>query len=260
MVFLLAVFMAYIIQAGNEDPMIARRRHSYFIALTAISSLWLSLGSTVEKDNKAERKEGEYKIYSSGKDIGAEKYVMIVTADAVTSSSTSDLRNPAGGSQKITLTTKLEMDGHYMPRSYEFKSEVDGQRGSIRGEFAPNQVIFEYSGGSRSFREGLLLGDHFTMLDTNVFHHFIFLARLFKYNGGAKPQTFDVVIPQAKETGTLKMRELNKETILIKGKKFNTTHLLVDSGALQIHLWVDSERIPRKIAVPDKGVEALHGN
>jgi hypothetical protein len=240
--------------------MITRRRHSSCIALAAISFLGLAPGSSFEKDNKAEHKEGEYKIYSSGKEIGTEKYVMIVAPDAVTSISTGDLRNPAGGPQKIMLTTKLEMDGSYMPRRYELKSDVDGQQGSIRSEFAPNQVIFEYSGGGRSFRDGLLLGDRFTMLDTNVFHHFIFLARLFKYNSGAKPQTFEVVIPQAKETGTLRMRELNKETILIKGKRFSAIHLLVDSGALQIHLWVDSDHIPRKIAVPDKGIEALHGN
>jgi hypothetical protein len=238
----------------------ASRRQPCFIALAAIILLGFSPGRAFEKDKKAERREGEYNIYFSGKDIGSEKYVMLSTADAVTSSSSCDLRNPAGGPQKIMLTTKLEMDGHYMPRSYELKSEVDGQKGSIRSEFAPNQVISEYSGGGKSSREGLLLGNQFTVLDTNVFHHFIFLARLFKYNSGTKPQTFDVVIPQAKETGSLKMRELNKEALLIKGKKFNTTHLLVDSGALQIHLWVDSDHIPRKIAVPDRGVEALHGN
>jgi hypothetical protein len=35
------------------------------------------------------------------------------------------------------------------------------------------------------------------------------------------------------------------------------THLLVDSGLLQIHLWVDADRIPRRISVPEKGIEVL---
>ena len=47
---------------------------------------------------------------------------------------------------------------------------------------------------------------------------------------------------------------------MIKGKKAGVNHLLLDSGSLQIHLWIDNERIPRKISVPDKGIEVLHGN
>jgi hypothetical protein len=149
------------------------------------------------------------------------------------------------------------MDGRYLPRSYELKSDVDGQKGGIRSQFSPNQVIFEYSGGDRSQRSGLLLGDRVTVLDTNVFHQFIFLTRQFKYGGGATPQNSEVVIPQEKETGILKIRELGKENIVVKGKKYSTTHLRVDSDALQIHVWVDGNRIPRKIAVPDKQIEVI---
>jgi hypothetical protein len=118
-------------------------------------------------------------------------------------------------------------------------------------------VIFEYSGGDRSQRSGLLLGDRVTVLDTNVFHQFIFLTRQFKYGGGAAPQNFEVVIPQEKETGILKIRELGKEDIVVKGKKYGTTHLRVDSDALQIHVWVDGNHVPLKIAVPDKQIEVI---
>ncbi len=240
--------------------MIMRAGCRYLPAVTTMAFIWLTFGGTPQKGPKVSRQEGEYKIFASGKEIGTEKYAVVAAADAVTSTSTLEFRNLGSGPQKIHLETKLEMDGNYLPRSYELISEVDGQKGSILGQFAPNQVIFEYSGGGRSIRNGLLLGNRFTILDTNIFHHFIFLARLFKYNSGANPQTFEVVIPQEKDTGTLKVRELNKEAILIKGKKVNTVHLLIDSGALQIHLWVDSERIPRKIAVPDKGIEVQQSN
>ncbi len=224
-----------------------------FAAMLACACL--SPAGTQDKGKRVSRQEGEYRIFASGKEIGAEKYVVVTAPDAVTSTSTLEFRNPGSGPQKIRLDTKLEMDANYVPHSYELTSEVDGQKGSITGEFAPNQVIFEYTGGGRSVRNGLLLGNRFTVLDTNVFHHFIFLARLFKYNGGPNPQNFEVIIPQEKDTGTLKIRELGKEAIVSKGKKINTIHLLVDSGALQIHLWVDSERVPRKITVPEKGIE-----
>ncbi len=232
----------------------------FFPAVAAMALVWLPFGGTPQKSPKVSREEGEYRISAAGKEIGVEKYAMVASGNAVTSTSILEFRNPGSGPRKIQLETKLEMDENYLPRSYELKSEVDGQKGSILGQFAPNQVIFEYAGGGRSVRNGLLLGNRFTILDTNVFHHFIFLTRLFKYNGGANPQSFEVVIPQEKDTGTLKIKELNKETLVIKGKKISTVHLLVDSGALKIHLWVDGNRVPRKIAVPDKGIEVLHNN
>lgn len=240
--------------------MTAQRICRLSLLSTVLVAALLASGGAAQKDKKSQPLEGEYEIYSSGRQIGTEKYVLAATRDAVTSSSVLEFRNTAGGPKKISLASKLDMDAQYLPRAYELKTDVDGEKGSIRGEFAPNQVIFEYTGGGKTARSGLLLGDHFTVLDTNVFHHFIFLARLFRYGEGSKPQAFEIVVPQEKETGTVKIKELNKETLIIKGNKYNTTHLVVDSDALQIQLWVDGNRIPRKIAVPEKGIEVLHNN
>jgi hypothetical protein len=236
------------------------RRHLESITFLALFFfINLAPGPAGQKDKKAQTLEGEYRIYASGREIGVEKYVLVIVRDAVTSSSALEFRNPSAGPKRIALESKLEMNDQYLPRVYELKTNVDGESGGIRGQFSPNQVIFEYSGGGKAVRSGLLLGNRFTVLDTNVFHHFLFLARLFQYGHGDKPQLFEIVIPQEKETGTLQIRELNKETIQIQGKKYNTTRLLVDSGALKIQLWVDADRIPRKIAVPEKSIEVLHG-
>jgi hypothetical protein len=238
--------------------MMTRGYQTPMACLAASALLLLSSGFAVGP--KATRLEGEYHIVSAGQEIGVEKYVLETSADGVKSMSQLDLHNPGTGPKKASLETRLEMDAQYVPRDYELKSEIDGEKGTIRGSFAPNQVIFEYSGKGASFRNGLLLGNRYTILDTNVFHHFIFLARLFKYNEGKTPQTFEVLIPQEKDTGKVSIAELQKETILIKGKKASVSHLLLDSGSIQIHLWVDGERIPRKISVPGKGIEVLHGD
>jgi hypothetical protein len=225
------------------------------IASTFIIMLLSYGGSPAQK--KTARLEGQYKIYAAGQIIGTEKYQILQTPDAVTTNSVLEFRNPGGGPKKISIETKLEMNGNYAPRAYELTSDVDGQKGRIQGQFSPNQVIFEYINGGRSQRSGLLLGDHPFVLDTNIFHQFLFLTRQFKYGGGATPQNFEVVIPQEKETGVLKIRELGKEDITVNGKKYSTTHLRMDSDALQIHVWVDGNRIPRKIAVPGRQVEVL---
>jgi hypothetical protein len=228
--------------------------------LAALSLLMPAAGGAVAMEKKVSRQEGEYRIYFEGREIGAEKYVLAASGGGITSSSTLDFRSPGAENQKITLETKLEADGQCVPRSYELKSEIDGQKGTIRGSFAPNQAIFEYSGGGVSRRNGLLVGKSYTILDSNIFHHFIFLARLYKYDGGSNRQAFDVVIPQEKDVGTLQISGLGKETIVVRGKRYGTTRLLVDSGSLQIQLWVDNDHIPRKIAVPDRGIEVLHVN
>ena len=212
------------------------------------------------KANGSSRLEGEYGIYSSGSRIGTEKYVMVISGDTISSSSTADFRNPGSGDQRVTLETKMETNGQGTPHSYELRSEIDGQKGTIRGTFAPNQVIFDYSGGGVSFRSGLLVGERYTILDTNVFHQFIFLARMYDYSDGGRPQAFEVVIPQEKDTGTLRIREIGKEKLTAGDRQINVTKLLVDSGSLQIYLWVDNQHIPRKISVPDKGIEVIHGN
>jgi hypothetical protein len=207
---------------------------------------------------KLAREEGEFKIMMNGIDIGREKYVILSSDTASSSSSVLDFRNPGDKNQRVQMETRLEMGERYLPKDYQLKSNVAGQKGAIHGEFNSHQVIFEYTAGDAPRKSGLLLGDEFTVLDTNIFHHFVFLARLFKYGDRKSAQRFEVVVPQEQDNGEIAIRELGKEEISVLGKKtIETHHLQLDSGALQIHLWVDKQRILYKISVPEKGIEVL---
>ena len=228
------------------------------VLIAAALFSWIAFGAGIEDQKKSSRLEGEYRIYLSGQEIGVEKYVVIFSGDVVTSAGNLEFRSPVQSSQKVTMETRLEMDAQFRPRNYELKSEVEGKKGTIRGEFAPNQVIFTYTGGGVSSRTGLLVGERYSILDTNAFHHFIFLSQLFKYGSSDKGQRFEVVIPQEKETGAVTITEIGKEDVQINAKTVNLIHLAMDSGALKIQMWVDADRVPRKIAVPEKGIEVIH--
>jgi hypothetical protein len=206
---------------------------------------------------KAGREEGEYRIFIGGKEIGSEKYVIVSSPDSSTSSSTLDFRDPAGGHRKAHFETKLEADMRYVPRSYELKSEVDGQKGSIIGSFPINEAMFEYRGGPAPRKTGLLVGNEYTLLDTNIFHHFVFIARLFNFESKEKTQKFEVVIPQEADSGFLKVQDLKREVIVVRGKKMEMHRLLADSGQLTMQLWVDDQHVLHKIAVKDKGIEVI---
>ena len=229
--------------------------------LRIAGAILLALAMTAAAQEKGpSRQEGEYHVYLSGQEAGVEKYSIVSEGGKVSARSKLEFRNPGPGPKTMTLECKMEMDLQLVPQKYELKSTLDGQQGTIIGSFAPNQAIFEFSGNGTSSRSGLLVPGRYTILDTNIFHHFVLLARLFQYGRGKTPQSFEVVIPREKDTGTLSISESGEETVQIRGKTVRLTRLLIDSGSMKIHLWVDNRRVPLKISLPDKGIEIVHGN
>jgi len=212
-----------------------------------------TLGGAGAEDTKS-REEGVYKIYSGGGEIGSEKYAIWTADGSAGSSSVLDFRNPANTRQKMHVETKLEMDARYVPTSYKLTSEIDGRKEAIRGSFEPQEAMFEYSSGTAQGKRGVLVGKEYTILDTNIFHHFIFLVRLYSASGRAQQQ-FEVVIPQESDSGILKLKEIDKEVLTVGNKKVHTNHLQADTGSLSIQLWADDSGILYKISVPDKGIE-----
>jgi hypothetical protein len=220
------------------------------------AALLLFQGPGATRD-KLGREEGEFRIYVSGREIGSEKFVIVTSGDSASSTSIVQFRNPAEKHQKVQFETRLAMDGHYVPRNYELKSDVDGQKGNIVGTFSPNQAIFQYGEGPTTRKSGLMVGDRFTLLDTNIFHHFIFLVRLFDFDSREKTQQFEVAIPQEPDSGFLKISELKRENITVRGKKMDARHLRADSGTMVVDLWVDGQRTLHKIEVKSKEIEVV---
>jgi len=224
--------------------------------LVSVATLLLSFMTMAptSAQNKADREEGVFHIRLAGNEVGLERFVLISSGDGTSSTSILQFRNPAETKQRVQMETRLEMNGRFVPRGYELKSDVDGKKGAIVGTFAPGQAMFEYSGPATPRKAGVLVGKEYTLLDSNIFHHFIFLARLFQY-GKEKVQSFEVVIPQETVSGVLTVREVGKEDVRVRGRKTETTRLQVDSGALTMRLWVDRNQKLLRIAVPSKQIE-----
>jgi len=202
-----------------------------------------------------DREEGVFRILLSGSEIGRERFTIVRSGDSVTSSSTVEFLMPPPSRQKVLLESKLEMDSRYLPKSYALKSEVDGRKGLVRGVFTPGEAMFEYGSETGSRRRGLLTGDLFTLLDTNIFHHFVFLVRLAGLEPGPAEQRFEVVIPQEADSGKVRVAAAGNESIEVGGKRFEARRLRLDSGTLMVDLWVDARGLLRKIAVPEKKIE-----
>jgi len=223
-----------------------------FAALLALCSLAAVAGTP---DKKADREEGEFKISFGGKEVGTEEFVILASGDSIQSTSELRFRNPADSRQRIGIQTKLQMTGALVPVSYRLESDVNGEKGSIVGNFSANQAIFEYHGAENSRRQGLLVGERFTVLDTNVFHHFALLARAYFARNNLKADRYEVVIPQEYETGFLRIKELDKGPVRIRGKPVRLRRLQVDSGSILITLWIDDRKLLQKIEVPSRQLE-----
>jgi len=227
--------------------------HYLLLPMMLLSSCLLSLSAA---DNKSSREEAQFVILVSGREIGHEAYLISCLSESASSSSVTEFRDPASN-QTVRIETQLNMDGAFLPKDYQRRTEVGSQKVSLSARFAPGQASFEYPVAGVLRKTGLLLGDRYVLLDENVFHHFVFLARLFDFNSREKYQSFEVVIPQELDNGIVKISDAGKEKVSVRGKGKELQHLKLDSGVLQIELWVDGQKIVHRIAVPSKGIEVL---
>jgi hypothetical protein len=221
-----------------------------------LPSIESPMPASFAEDRVPRSDKAEFDIFVNDKRIGQEKYSIEVSGDTIISHSIVNFRDPGNQHQKVQMETQLNMDRHYLPQSYQLRTYVDGQKGTITGTFIPGEADFEYLGSGKPRKRGLLVGDRFIVLDTNVFHHFIFLARLFDFNT-VGTQNFETIIPQELDEGILKVNQIGFERITIKGKKRDLYHLRADSGLLKIDLWVDDHHTLYKIALPAKNIEVL---
>lgn len=216
----------------------------------------LSLTFALDAEQAPQREESKFDIYVDDKDIGSEKFSIITSADAVESASVVDFRDPGKTRKRVRMETQLSMDSHYMPRSYLLRTDVEGQKGTITGTFTPGEATLDYKGSGNPMRRELPAGNRYILLDTNVFHHYVFIARLYDLRAGGT-QTIEAVIPQELDGGKLKISETGLERLSIRGKNMDLHHLNADTGLALIDLWIDDQKILYKIALPANKIEVI---
>jgi hypothetical protein len=94
------------------------------------------------------------------------------------------------------------------------------------------------------------------VLDDNVFHHYVLLARRYDYSKGGV-QEFSAFVPQQFLAGGISVADKGFENVQLGNKTLSLQHLLVDTGEIQISLWLNKEHELEKISVPKSNVEVL---
>lgn len=248
---------------GVNMPIGSVTRKNWASGAALLLFVWLSLPTSALSlpasrgdESKGRREESQFDIYVDGKEIGYEKFSILASSSGIESRSFLSFRDPGKTGKKVQIETELSTDGKWMPRAYRLNSDVEGQKGTITGSFAPGEATFEYTGSGRPLRRGLPVGDRYIILDTNVFHHFVFLARLYDLRAGGTKQ-IEAVVPQELDGGKLKVSEAGVEMVPIHGKEMTLHRINADTGMLLIHLWVDDNQVLYKIALPAKKIEVI---
>jgi hypothetical protein len=200
---------------------------------------------------------GTFKIFSDGQLVGKETFQ--ISSDAMNFKATGEtLLVLERMKEKVTFNIKsnFQFARTFEPLNYQVFQEAGGNivKASVKFKAAASEVVYEI--GREADRRTIELKRDVMVLDDNVYHHYIVLARRYDYLKGGDQQ-FSAFIPQQFISGEVTVSDKGTEPVDFAGVKIMLQHLLVDTGDLQISLWVDPNHVLKKIAVPQSKVEVV---
>ena len=197
---------------------------------------------------------GELRVLYRGEVVGREVYDISATATEL--HARGDITYEQG-EHKLRQTTDLLLGGDAAPRRYEWKlegprqswlrMEFEGGRATVwfpREDNKEEQQVYDFGSG------------HLALLDINVFHHFLLLARLYDFARGG-PQTIQVFVPQSVQPGTVTVELQGVETLPVDGTPQPVRHLSILSEDNQVQLWVTEAGRFVRLTAPEADVEVL---
>ena len=163
---------------------------------------------------------------------------------------------PPGPSVTFRMRALLRFNEFFEPTFYEIIQDSGPDRIRAKVEFLPDrsQVTFYSNDGIDQRR--IELQKDVTVLDDNVFHHYLILAKRYDFTEGGI-QEFSAFIPQQFLAEEIRVVDLGEEEIQIENQSYTLRCLMVDTGELQVKLWLDKTYKLKKVAIPEAKVEAI---
>jgi hypothetical protein len=226
----------------------------------------LCMGLTVTAQNKKSgaapllysgNESGTFRIYFGGAEIGQEKFQITESGSSVKASAETRLTIERE-KEKVSFLIRpvLEFSRFFEPVSYEIGQESGPNKTKARITFKGAKSDAIYESGKETDARQIDLQKDVLVLDDNVFHQYIILARRYDFAKGGV-QEFSAFVPQQFIAGGVSISDKGMEAVQVLNQNLKLQHLLVDTGELQISLWLDDKHSLRKLAVPKSGVEVV---
>ena len=201
--------------------------------------------------------QGSFKIFFGGELIGEERYQ--ISAEATNYKAWAEIHlTLERGTDKVTFNIKptLQFTRFFEPLSYKVLQEAGDNRMKASIHFRPESSQAVYETGQETDSREIKLSEDVMILDDNVFHHYVLLARRYDYLK-AGVQEFSAFVPQQFLAGSISIADKGFEQIQLGNKTLSLQHLLVDTGEIQISLWLNEHHELQKISVPKSNVDVL---
>ena len=222
---------------------------------------------------------GQFNILFSGETIGYENFSITGQTTTYRSSSFTELTinkenprtlessdqeieqptPPSTSNTSVTffINTKLQFNEHFEPTSYEITQEVGSSQNRARVRFLPDRSHVTYfSNDAQLDKKRIELKKDVMILDDNVFHHYLILAKRYNFSDGGI-QKFLGFIPQQFIAGGIIISDQGIEDIEINNKNYDLQRLLVNVGDLEVNLWIDLNHRLKKLSIPKSEIEVI---
>lgn len=194
---------------------------------------------------------GTFQIRQGHHEIGREIFRIHWEEDKIIAEADITLKHQRA--DEVSLHTRLVMDIYADVISYSAKTTGGGPQRALSVTFRDRIAICETKTNSRSESTPVIVDPGFLLLDTNVFHHYIMLVqRLIQLQD---PSNLEVFIPQAAIAGTLQIKPAGRDKIKIGKNKVSVLHYKLNSGQVEISVWLDQEGKLYRIRVPKSKAE-----
>lgn len=167
-------------------------------------------------------------------------------------------RTPQQPGPSVTFRVRalLRFNELFEPTFYEVVQDSGPDRMRAKVKFLPDRSQVTFSSDDGTDQKRIELKKDVAVLDDNVFHHYLILAKRYDFTQGGI-QEFSAFMPQQFLAGGIRIVDLGEEEIQIEDQSYNLRCLMVDTGELQVKLWIDKKYKLKKVAVPAAKVEAI---
>jgi hypothetical protein len=199
--------------------------------------------------------QGRFKIFFNGEQIGEERFQIVAEGSNFKALAEVHL-TVEREKDKATFLIKpiLLFKKSFEPISYQVIQESGPNRMRAQVNFKPGRSEAVYETEQQKDPRQIELSPDVLVLDDNVFHHYILLARRYDFAKGGV-QEFSAFIPQQFLAGSISIADKGMEKVSVAGKMVSLQHLFVDSGELQFSLWLNEHHELLKISVPKSNVD-----
>ena len=203
---------------------------------------------------EAEPESGIFLIFSEGRRIGTEKFT--ITPGSAGFEAEGELQLEPPGGPNVSERCSLRLDANLRPSSYERRQEAP-KKGTLTAKFETSGTTLTSQTEAGTRDQIFYLPDHdLVVLDTNFFHHYAFLIRLYNLSRPGL-QSFTVFIPQEALPGTISLAFQGNETVPAGNTTGELDHFQATTDEVKIEIWATQEGEIQRLLIPQANLEIV---